>query len=178
MILVVGQRSPETNTQMKRWRLVILALATIGIISTFWLQSAYKNAADAVRIQFVGMTNDPALGPSALLCVTNQAVSVVVCAKLTPQVYSWRGWVDVDNKSSSGLAYLQRGESCTFSVPIPSGTRPWRVPVLWQRQELTRFEGFLNLQHRRLLVLCGEPNVHRDAWVPFGHIVYSPRIDR
>lgn len=163
---------------MKRSRLIILGLSMVAIISAFWLTSVHKDADGAVRVQFVGTTNDPALGPSALVCVSNQAVSLIFCARLSPQVRSSSGWVDVDRRSPSGLAWLQRGESYTFSTPVPAGAGPWRMAVWWRREDFTRLEEFANRLHRRFLVLCGEPNLPRDPWVPFRHVVYSPKIDR
>jgi len=163
---------------MKQSRSVIAALATIGVVSAFWLRSAWHEAGDSVSIQFVGMTNDPAIGSAALLCVSNKAVGLVVCAELSPQVHSSSGWVDVDKRGPSGLGYLERGESHCFTVPVPAGAEPWRVPVLWQRQDLGRFEQIVNGEHDQLVVLSGKPRAHRDALRPFRHVVLSPEIGR
>lgn len=163
---------------MKRWRTAFFALLAFSILSAFGLNLADEKSDAAVRVLFVGMTNDPSLGPSAVLCVTNQASSLIVCAKLAPQVYASSQWVDVGKRSPSGLGYLQPGESHVFAVPAPAGNDSWRVPVLWQRQELQRWEGVVNRQLRRLVVLFGQPNMHRDAWLPLRRVVYSPEIAR
>lgn len=177
--LFVRRRLLRTDIPIKRRGSVCFAsIALVVIIVTFWLKSAREKSADAVRVQFIGMTNNPSLGPVAILCVTNQAVGVIVCGMGASQVHSSSGWIAVGDRSPSGLAYLERGESYVFAVPVPKGAGPWRVPVSWQRQNLSRLEGFINLQHRRLLVFLGEPNGHRDAWVPFNHIIHSPEIGR
>jgi hypothetical protein len=159
----------------RRWWVICGLMACVAMVA-FWLWAFSHEPADAVRVRFVGMTGDPATGRAARFCVTNQAVALIVCAQLTPQVHSSAGWGKVDERSSSGLGYLQMGESFVFTVPVPAGAERWRVPVLWQRQELSRSEEFVNRQIGRLLPLFGQPNVHHDAWVPFWHVAYSPEM--
>ncbi len=163
---------------MKRRRLVILASMAFIAILTFWLKSEGQKTADAVRVQFLGMTNDPAFGRAALFCVTNRAVSEVFCGREATQVCSSCGWVNAEHFSGSALAWLELGESYEFAVPVPGGTGPWRVPVSWQRRDLGRIEMFVNSQIGRCLPFFGKPNVHRDPWVPLWHVVYSPEITR
>jgi hypothetical protein len=161
----------------RRWLAIFASITLAVIILTFWLMSTRLKSADGVRVQFLGITNNPSLGPVAILCVTNEAVDIIICGIAgAPQVYSSSGWPAVDERGGSGLGYLERGESIVFTVPVPAGTSPWRVPVRWQRQDLTRLEEFINGQRRRLLVLLGEPEWHRDAWVPFAHVIYSPEM--
>lgn len=165
---------------MKRRRLALFtSISLVVIILAFWLRSEYQKSGDAVRVLFMGITNNPSLGPVAILCVTNVAVDLIICGVAgTPQVRSSSGWPAVNERDCSGLGYLERGESIVFTVPVPPGTSPWRMPVWWQRQELTRLEAFINRQRSRLLVLRGEPDWHRDAWVPFAHLIYSPETGR
>lgn len=158
----------------RRWLAFFASITLLIIILSFWLKSAGR-----VRVQFIGITNNPSLGPVAIMCVTNQAVDLIICGiEGTQQVQPPSRWSAIDTRCSTGLAYLERGESYPFAVRVPAGTRPWRLAVRWQRQDLTPLEGFINLQHTRLLVFLGEPNGHRDAWAPFAHTIYSPEISR
>jgi hypothetical protein len=49
------------------------------------------------------------------------------------------------------------GESFVFTVPVPAGAERWRVPVLWQRQELSRSEEFVTTPVKRVNAILYPP---------------------
>jgi len=163
---------------MKLRRLLILASIAVAIPSVFWYRPTDQRSAEAVSVRFVCPTNDPGLGPSALLLVSNQGVGLIFCGEMPPQVHESCGWVNVDGNDRSGLGWLEPGESFLFTVPVPAGTGPWRVPVWWRREDLSQFEQFMNFQHSRLRVFLAQPAGHRDPWLPRARVSYSPEIGR
>ena len=157
---------------MSRRKKALLVGVLVSMVLAVLLLRAHEHAGDAVSVEFICLTNGPGGMPSALLVVTNHALSLMVCAKLPPQVRVSSGWSSVNKNSPSGLAYLELGESYPFTVPIPEGSGPWRALVLWQRQDLSTFDEFMNRMRDRW------QGRHPDAWFPLKRVSYSPEISR
>ncbi len=111
----------------------------------------------AVRVEFVCLTNVPGMGPLALLKITNLTPHEILA-----QYYGW----------------LEPGESGVAPYPIPAGTGPWRASIRWQRYELSRFEERISELHGQLLDALDGHHMHRAVWVSFSHVSYSPVIQR
>lgn len=163
-------------------RLILILIPSFaGIIISaviIFLSPSRADSPDDVQVRLIGMTNSPTLGPMAALYVTNTSPNLVLCAMLTPRTRTDSGWTDFNDRSPSGLGYLEYGDSLNFTVPVPDRTKgPWRVPVVWKRQNLTKTEAYINLQHRRILRFLGKGNFHRDGLLPLKHISFSPDIN-
>jgi hypothetical protein len=134
--------------------LIVVVLSLSGVALVFWGDGA---ANQGVRVQFVGVTNVPGQGPRALLIISNLTPALIIC---------------------QGVGYLQPGDSEVGLLGIPAGTGPWRASVRWQRRDFTALEMLVNKWHDQLLVAFGQPQYHRDPWVPFNRLSYSDEIQR
>lgn len=134
--------------------LIAMFLGLLCVAFAIWERRAANHA---VRVEFVGLTNIPSMGPQARLKVINLSPDLIV----------------VQN-----YGYLDPGESGIGRYDIPAGTGSWRASVWWQRRDLGRFEMRMNHLHDRLVVAFGGPQLHRDPWLPLGQVSYSPEIQR
>ena len=170
----VGERS---SLSMSRPHLVTLVLVAVCVLFTSGLLWMYQRSAKAVIVQFVCLTDDPRRGPSAVFRVTNCSNHLIICGKKPAQARQTLGWDPVNGNSSSGLGYLQAGESLSFTVPVPAGIGPWRVPVIWQRRDDTRLSIAINRLHGRWEASRGRPQPV-DPLFPPGRVSYSPEMVR
>jgi hypothetical protein len=142
---------------MSRRQAALLIAAVLGMLCLSFLVWNHRPANQAVRVEFVCLTNVPGTGPRALLRITN----------LTPHEIL-----------AQYYGYLEPGESGVAPCSIPAGTGPWRASVRWQRRDLRQFEERMNGLHDGLVVALGGRQMHRDPWLPLSRVSYSPDIPR
>ena len=140
-----------------RRQAALLIAALLGVLCFCLVMWNRRAAGQAVRVEFVCLTNVPGTGPRALLKITN----------LTPHEII-----------AQNAGYIEPGESGAALYDIPTGRGPWRASVAWQRRDLTRFEERMNGLRDRLVVALGRPQMHRDPWLPWQRVSYSPDIPR
>jgi hypothetical protein len=155
----------NTPRPLLQRRIACIASSLAAALLVALLTLICRPANLAVDVRYICLTNDAAHGRAALLCITNQADYMVICARMPVQMHSRPGGSDMSEDSAMGLACLEPGESLHFVVPAPAGTGPWRVPVKWQRRELKAVEQLIDRQRDRLLRSLGRPTIIRgDPW--------------
>jgi len=135
----------------------LLIAAVLGLLCLSFAVWNRRATNQAVRVEFVCLTNAPNIGPRALLKITNRTPH-----EIAAQYYG----------------YLEPGESGVVPCSIPAGTGPWRASVRWQRRDPSQFEERMNGLRDRLVVALGGRQMHRDPWLPFSRVSYSPDIQR
>ena len=142
---------------MSRRQAALWMAAGLGLLGVAWVLWERHAASQAVRVEFVCLTNVPGLGPRALLKVTNLTPDLIIAAN---------------------CGYLGPNESHTGLFNIPAGTGPWRASVMWQRREFSQFEILVNRSLDELVVAFGRPRYHRDPWLPLDRVSHSAEIQR
>lgn len=142
---------------MSRRQAALLIAAVLGVLCLSFVVWNPRAANQAVRVEFVCLTNVPGMGPRALLKITN----------LTPHEIA-----------AQNYGYLEPSETGVALYSIPGGTGPWRASVVWQRRDPSRFEEQMNGLHDRLVVALGGCQMHRDPRLPLSRVSYSPDIQR
>ena len=145
------------RTFISRRRTAFLLPIVLSLLYGSFVIWDSRTADKAVHFQFVCLTNAPGMAPQALIKITNRTHDIISCP---------------------GYGYLDAGESVTLPFDIPPGKGPWRASLLWQCQDLSRFDETMNGARDRLLEAFGAPQMHRDAWLPLAHISYSSEIQR
>lgn len=112
-----------------RW---ILA-GTIGsallmfVVLFIWLPPSPPDG--SFHISLIKVTDDSALGYTAIFSITNQSSSVLSYYVGSPQIKTNSTWDSVQLPRGGGGKRLAAYQAATFEVAAPSIWYPWRVPV-------------------------------------------------
>ena len=142
---------------MSRRQATLLIAVVLGVLCLSFVVWSRRAANQAVRVEFMCLTNVPGMGPRALLKITNHTPHEILA-----QYYG----------------YLEPGESGVAPCSIPLGTGPWCASVRWQHRDLSRFEERMNVLHDQFVVALGGRQMHREPWLPLSGVSYSSDIQR
>ena len=98
----------------------------------------------------LSLTNDPAQGAVATLCVTNPTDLSLFYFAGPPQINSDQGWSPSWTPRGAGGTTLPAHQSSTFMARVPLSGDLWRVPVVWGYLPagLERFRGLVRYNLR------------------------------
>jgi hypothetical protein len=105
------------------------AVFLLGICVLIFVPSHQPSA--NFSITFLSLTNDPAQGAEATLCVTNPTDRTLFYLAGPPQIKSHQGWPSSWTPRGAGGTNLPAHQGSTFMVRVPLAGDVWRVPVVW-----------------------------------------------
>jgi hypothetical protein len=133
--------------QNKGTIVLTVAAVAIGVAAMLYVLAFYPfRSKMAAKVSFGYTTNDPALGPIAVINVTNESGENITCELCPPQMMKHGVWSKlVYPKGPAGLIRsislsLSAHQAGTFNSPVPTNCEAWQVPVWWYYDKASQFE--------------------------------------
>jgi hypothetical protein len=111
-------------------KLVTGCVVTIIVIVAVIFVVGYPfRSSTALKISFITVTNDVALGFLATFVATNESNEEITFAGYAPQIKRQGIWSKLT--SAGDITTLPAHTAGTFTIPAATNCEAWREPVLW-----------------------------------------------
>ena len=113
--------------------LVVGILALLTSSGSWLLPPRKMRSSGKIGCLFLGITNEPTAGPSALVALTNQNDWDLAFILYPAQVESDGAWPAIGSPPLAVSLLPMGGRPAVLSVPVPTNGSIWRVPLCWTR---------------------------------------------